>query len=198
MKGKKILFLIIMFTFALSIIPVDAKKTLSDSSADLIKTYEINPDKHIYGIPFGTPENEIKKILGEPNGFLQFSKNHKGIMFGRQHVFLFRDGRLSGVRISGGPIIDFILSKKITPNFKLDNARWLLSNGIAFGSDFKKVEKKFKGSLLKSGYNYYYMTNDAIVWLFFSYVIDNKNKDQAYQLQGIMIERDYNSKPIVE
>src|ERR1044072_1481143 len=72
----------------------------------------IDPDLHIYGIPFGTSEDEFISRFGKPTAYLRLSANESGMVYGKKHCFLFTNSRLSGVYVSYA-IIDHKLMESI-------------------------------------------------------------------------------------
>src|SRR3954451_6862470 len=59
----------------------------------------IDPDSSIYGIPFGTTEDQFITQFGRPTGYLRLAAGMTGMIYGKTHCFLFAGGQLAGVRI---------------------------------------------------------------------------------------------------
>jgi len=76
-----------------------------------LKTNKIDPDKYVYGIPWGLSEDQFIIKWGDPIGYVRFNMQETGMIYGIRHMFLFLDNKLSGVRITHG-ILDWQLSKK--------------------------------------------------------------------------------------
>ena len=111
------------------------------------------------------------------------------MLYGATHLFLFRDGKLSGIRISD-PILDWIISRNLEPCEAFKGRKWKLKNGIQNETTQTKV-KKLLGSSLQTNdyYQTYYMTDKAKVQLFFCHYTSEGEGDDAHKVGGILIEQ---------
>ena len=187
MKKLIILFMIFIFgsqfTFA-----DDLRSKVAGSNMSGLKTNKIDPDKHVYGIPWGISEDEFIKVWGDPIGYVRFNIQETGMVYGSRHIFLFNDNKLSGVRITNG-ILDWQLSKKLMPNPIFDAIQWQLNNGIKEETDLSKVKEILGSSLSNERYEKYYETDRAKVTLNFSHYTNAGDNDEAFKVHAIMIEK---------
>lgn len=105
-----------------------------------LKTNIVDPDNHVYGIPWGTSEDEFIKDWGEPIGYVRFNMQDTGKIYGSRHMFIFHENKLSGIRITHG-VLDWQLSKKLLPNPLFDAIQWELNNGIKEETNLTRVKK---------------------------------------------------------
>ena len=75
---------------------------------------EIDPDAHVYGVPYGTTEEEFIAQHGSPVAYVRLTASESAMCYGKRTAFLFTAGRLSGVRITHS-IIDHKLADAIRP-----------------------------------------------------------------------------------
>lgn len=166
----------------------DIRAKVTNSSISGLQTNVINPDKHVYGIPWGSSEDEFIAKWGNPDGYVRFNAQETGMIYGKQHMFLFFNKKLSGLRLTDN-ILDWQLSKKLLPNPIFDGVQWTLDNGIEKETDLAKVKKILGNTLTNERYERYYETERAKVTLNFSHYTDAGDNDTAYKVYGIMLER---------
>ena len=152
-----------------------------------LKTNKIDPDKYVYGIPWGLSEDQFIIKWGDPIGYVRFNMQETGMIYGIRHMFLFLDNKLSGVRITHG-ILDWQLSKKLLPNPIFDSIKWQLNNGMKEETDLSKVKKILGNSFSNDRYEKYYETERAKVTLNFSHYTDAGDNDEAFKVHAVMIE----------
>jgi hypothetical protein len=163
-------------------------RSIVEGSSDTRLVKIIDPDKSIFGIPFGTLEDEFIKKYGKPTGYIVINATDTGMLYGKSHFFFFENKKLSGVKISHN-IIDWVISQEILANTPFDRVRWKLDNGIKEGMNRAEV-KNILGDKLKldsRGYQNYYMSEKAKVDLDFSHMVDSGDNDEAYHLFGITV-----------
>lgn len=151
---------------------------------------EIIPDKSIFGVPYGTSEDEFIEKFGKPIGYIQISQSKTGMIYGKKYLFLFTDTQLSGIRISHN-IIDWQISNQIVGNSPFDNYQWKLDNNLKKEMSLTDV-KKILGSRLETGrhgYKKLYKTTESTVTLNFSHYPDAGDSDDSYKLHGILIQK---------
>jgi hypothetical protein len=151
-------------------------------------TTRIDPDKSIYGIPFGTTEDKFIAAHGKPMGYLRLSAAETAMLYGKTHAFIFDSGKLAGVRISDN-ILDWKLSSSQVESGPFDGIGWKLSNGIEKEMSLKDVKKILGDKLSKKEFHeHYYLTDRARVELDFSHYVDRGENDEAYRLFGIFVK----------
>jgi hypothetical protein len=162
----------------------------------------IDPDAGIYGVPFGTSEDDFIAKEGKPIGYIRLSPQSTAMIYGKSQAFLFTEGKLVGVRIT-----DSILDWKLSRNMDDQNLqrisgtspvgpcdinsapRWRLSNGITNGMDLTAVKKILGSKLSGDEYNRYYDTKTARVELDFARYTDEGDSERAYKVNGILIRK---------
>ncbi len=125
---------------------------------------EIDPDKHIYGIPLGTGEDEFTAAHGKPAGYVRLRGRDTLLLYGKTHAFLFRAGQLAGVRITHS-ILDWTLSEQIPGDSPFDRLQWELSNGITDEMELKKVKNLTDNKLSEDDHRPFYETERSRVTL---------------------------------
>ncbi len=160
-----------------------------DSDSAPFKSVVIDPDQDVYGIPWGTTETTFTNRVGSPSGYFRLRQGRTAMMYGRDHLFTFTDGKLSGLRISGD-LVDTELKKELPPNEVFDDLKWRLVNGILPEMSLPDI-KKIVGESLRKGDNqwYSYRTQHARVELQFNRWGNKGTGDDAYWLRNIVIER---------
>jgi hypothetical protein len=164
----------------------------SDRDIDIIV-----PDQSIYGITYGSSEEEFIQRFGKPDGYLQLRNRRSGMLFGESHIFIFTDGRLSGVRISNS-VVDWKLARQLQTNPSFENRPWRLDNGIKDEMLLHEV-KKILGERLKENDHcsgYYFREGKTTVTLdisrHYGTLSGPPSKEDSYteRLNGIFLERD--------
>ena len=179
------LLLILVTTIACA---SDIRSKTKNTNVSGIKTNKIDPDMHVYGIPWECSEDEFIKYWGNPDGYVRFNAQETGMIYGKQHIFFFLNKKLSGLKITHS-ILDWQVSRKQLPNPIFDLIQWELTNGIKEETDLSKVKKILGSSLTEERYVKYFETNSAKVTLNFSHYTDAGDDDAAYKVHAIMIER---------
>ena len=166
----------------------DIRKKVTNENISGLKTNKIDPDKYVYGIPWEITEDDFIKNWGAPDGYFRFNAQETGMIYGKRHMFLFFNNKLSGLKITDH-ILDWQIAKKILPNPIFDGIQWELTNGIREETDLSRVKKILGSSLTDEMYERFYETKSAKVILNFSHYTDAGDKDEAYRVYGIMIDR---------
>jgi hypothetical protein len=163
------------------------------SSLPSANTNIIDPDKHIFGTPFGTTEDEFIKKYGKPTGYIQLADGITAMLYGTKVLIFFKDHNLSGIRI-GYDIFDTEISKEIfsSTSTPFDNIKWELNNGIKERMGLIEVKNILGDKLLTINENFkkYYNTQNSCIEMSFSYSsnLGKRNEDKAYRLFSITIK----------
>jgi hypothetical protein len=192
MHSMKTLFAVLLALFttiAFSADDIRSKVTAGTGVAKL-RSLEIDPDVSIYGIPFGTPEDDFIKAIGSPPaGYLRLNGAETAMIYGRAHAFLFENGRLVGLRISS-QILDWNLAKELQAWGSYDMMGWELSNGISQQMNLKQVKNLLGAKLMSNEFDrYYYTTVKARVELNFAHYANEPDTDLAHKLHGIYVRQ---------
>jgi len=183
---------ITLFTFLVLIASAtfgadDVRSKVTQGEKEIQLTTRIDPDKSIYGIPFGTTEDKFIAEHGKPIGYLRLGGAETAMLYGKAHAFIFEGGKLVGVRISYN-ILDWKLSSKLSDSSSFSSIGWQLSNGIEAKMSLKDV-RRILGDRLSTVefHQHYYLTEKARVELDFSHRTDKGNDDDAYSVYGIFV-----------
>lgn len=149
---------------------------------------EIDPDTHIFGIPFDTTEDEFIKKYGKPLGYFSLNSKETVMIYGRKYAFIFNETKLSGILISSS-IIDWRLASAVTHLTPFDQISWKLSNGIREETSLVEVKKIVGDSLSKESYQYTFKTKNSSVELQFSRMTSEGENDSAYKVYGVLIQK---------
>ena len=188
MKKSNILIVILILLNCPAIYADDFRQKVAERKPVKIETNIIDPDEHIYGIPWGTSEDDFIDKMGNPTGYIQLSSLETGMIYGKRHMFFFKGNRLSGVRISD-IIWDYSIISKMSGGSKLDNIKWQLVNGIEKGAANLKTLEKILGQKIGSAFpEVNYRTENARVTLRLSNITSLRTTEQDHKVTGVMIE----------
>ncbi len=176
--------------------PSDIRSIVVDPSEKDIDI--IVPDESIYGIAYGVSEDEFIERFGKPDGYIQLRNRKSGMLYGRDHIFIFTEGRLSGLRIDSS-VIDWRLANQLQTNPWFNARKWRLDNGIKNEMSLDEV-KDILGDNLKTqhhGSGYYYRVGKTTVHLNISMHYDRPlsgppTTEQTYteRINGLFLEQD--------
>jgi membrane-associated protease RseP (regulator of RpoE activity) len=185
----KTITVVTLLTFVSSVFGADDIRSKVTDSNDAKKlTRQIDPDKSIYGIPFGTTEDEFIARNGKPTGYVRLSGAETAMIYGKSHAFIFEGGSLVGIRITHS-IVDWKLSNAYAPS-PFDGINWQLANGIESEMSLTQVRKILGDKLSTKRYpQYYYMTEKAQVELDFSRYTSAGEGDDAHRVYGILVKQ---------
>ena len=185
----KTITVVTLLTFVSSVFGADDIRSKVTDSNDAKKlTRQIDPDKSIYGIPFGTTEDEFIARNGKPIGYVRLSGAETAMIYGKSHAFIFEGGSLVGIRITRS-IVDWKLSNASAPS-PFDGINWQLANGIESEMSLTQVRKILGDKLSTKRYRqYYYMTEKAQVELDFSHYTSEGEGDDAHRVYGILVKQ---------
>jgi len=185
----KTITVVTLLTFVSSVFGADDIRSKVTDSNDAKKlTRQIDPDKSIYGIPFGTTEDEFIARNGKPTGYVRLSGAETAMIYGKLHAFIFEGGSLVGIRITHS-IVDWKLSNASAPS-PFDGINWQLANGIESEMSLTQVRKILGDKLSTKRYpQYYYMTEKAQVELDFSHYTSEGEGDDAHRVYGILVKQ---------
>lgn len=178
MRAFVLLLLLGVATFAEDI----RQKVATPTTTLLSET--IDPENAIYGIPFGTTEDQFIAQFGSPWVYLRLSATETGMVYGRTHCFLFRNGVMSGLRISHG-VVDWKLAKAITAASVFDQVRWRLSNGISKEMSLPEVKQILGDSLRSEHYERSFTTGKRRVEI--DFMFQEMEKEETQKVCGLLI-----------
>jgi len=179
--------LVLTVAVSLDVGAQDVRSKVGPSSETSL-TNIIDPDRSIYGAPWGLSEDEFIKTFGSPIGYIRLNGAETAMLYGRNHAFIFTSSKLSGVRISS-MVFDWKLSQALLTLTPLDGIRWQLSNGIRREMNLAEVKKILGESLKTDRYQRYFNSDKARIEIDFSHYTNEGEKDEAYRLSGIYIRQ---------
>ncbi|HXF39179.1 MAG TPA: energy transducer TonB [Blastocatellia bacterium] len=148
----------------------------------------IDPDKSIYGVQWGSSEDEFIARFGNPTGYIRLNASDTVMLYGKSHAFIFTASKLSGVRINM-TVLDWRLSQSIPALTPFDGAGWQLSNGIRREMNLAEVKKILGESLKTERIQRYFNTEKARVEMDFAHYTMEGETDDSYKLHGIYIRQ---------
>ena len=98
----------------------------------------IDPDRSVYGLSFGSSEKDLISTFGEPTGVIVLNETRKAYLYGRSHLFVFRNGKLRELFVQRN-ILDWDVSKRMDEHPFFDRGLWILEPGIENNMDFNAV-----------------------------------------------------------
>jgi TonB family protein len=154
------------------------------SSPDLI-----DPDRSVYGMEWGSSEDEFIKKFGYPTGYIRLNSSDTVMLYGKEHAFIFTAAKLSGVRITR-TVLDWKLSQDRLTQPPFDGMRWQLSNGIRQEMTLAEVKKILGDSLMTDRYQQrYFNTDKSHIELDFAHSSREGENDEAYRIHGLYIRQ---------
>lgn len=165
----------------------DIRSKITEAGEEKQITGRIDPDKSVYGIPFGTTEDEFTRKHGKPIGYVRLSGDSTAMIFGKSHAFVFEGAKLAGLRISHS-ILDWKLAD-MSASGPFDRINWQLSNGIENGMSLVEVKKILGDKLSQKLFSYSYRTEKARVELDFSHYTSEGDGDEAHKVHGILVRQ---------
>lgn len=148
----------------------------------------IDPDKSVYGVQWGSTEDEFIAKFGNPSGYINLNASETVMLYGKSHAFIFTASKLSGLRISM-TVLDWRLSQSIPTLTPFDGIGWQLSNGIRGEMNLAEVKKILGESLKTERSQWYFNTEKARVEMDFAHYPMEGEKDDSYKLHGIYIRQ---------
>ena len=145
----------------------------------------IDPDGHIYGLPFGALESELVATFGEPMGVIVISDNRKGYLYGRSHMFVLHNGKLRELIIREN-ILDWQVAEQIAGHPFFDGGRWTLQPGIESGMDFASVATTLGAPHVDPDYRHAFDGESSQTELLFSSQRDSTGV-MSFELYGVSV-----------
>jgi TonB family protein len=168
----------------------DVRSKVGPTGATSI-TNIIDPDKSIYGVQWGSSEDEFITRFGNPTGYIRLNGSDTAMEYGKSHAFIFTASKLSGLRICMS-VLDWKLSQSILTITPFDGIRWQLSNGISRDMNLAEV-RKIVGDRLRDErpgrYQLYFNSDNARIELEFSRITNEGDRDESYKVYGIYIRQ---------
>jgi len=109
------------------------------SASDALYSHDSNIDLEkqlFFGFQFGVSENDIIKTIGNPSAIYEVN-DLRNLYYGRDVVFIFKKGKLSGV-IAGRYLIPYNVDR-IDDSFQALSPRWTIGK-LKYGDKKKLVE----------------------------------------------------------
>lgn len=187
---RKCSLLILLACWPILVPAQDIRAKVAPPASSAASNEPIDPDTHIFRIPFGTTEDQFIAQYGQPIGYLHFDRSSSGMIYGRSACFLFTNAQLSGVRLTDN-IVDWKLADSYADNsaFKQAAQHWQLSNGVSCGMSLTDVRRILNEQLQGGKFDCSFDTALARVRLEFSHRPDQGEGDNAYKLRGLLIRR---------
>ena len=173
---------------------VTYKKEIDSNLKKLeLDTNLIDPDEHIYDIPFETKEEKFIEMFGEPTGYFRFSNTATAVLYGQTHLFFFYRHRLSGVRIGNPVILDLYVTNNLPTHMTFNKIGWSFDNGINENSNLQDIVDaygdKLQGEIGTEGYTAFYKTHSTMVKFIFRRNPTANGETEAYIIDKLEIER---------
>lgn len=164
----------------------DIRDFVKSNRSPEVEVFEIDPDKQIFGIPYGTSEDDVLKKLGKADGYFRINKNTTAILYGGYCSLIFRNDSLDGVKVGHGQI-DWRLMIEMPEGVTFRFNNWMLKNGIKAGMTLKEAGKK--ADIKDSKYGKRFETEKAVIEIEVGVMSGSKDKDEATIISGLYIRR---------
>ena len=145
----------------------------------------IDPDGDVYGLPFGSEEKDIVAAFGEPTGVVVLTETRKGYLYGKSHLFVYRNGKLRELFIRD-EILDWDVSKQMEDHSFFDSGQWVLGPGIKRSMKFDEVMDALERPQASPDYRYSIDGERSATKLRFSRH-SGASGGESYVLHGIAI-----------
>lgn len=149
---------------------------------------EIEPSEHIFGIKYGTTENEFIAKFGNPDGYVRINADTTAMIYGKRMAFIFQSEKLDGVRIKYS-ILDYQLSEEMLTSSLFEKIKWELTNGIKKNTSLPKVKEILGDSLINENRRWKYETDVATVTLSFARFPGEGESEFARKVSDITIRK---------
>ncbi len=149
----------------------------------------IDPNASVYGVPFGSREQLLIEKFGSPTGIIYLDKSIKAAIYGKRHLFLIYNEKLSGVVI-GNEKPSIFYPDYYKGNDTFDNIKTIIKPGIWLGMSSLEAFILLKDKMeIKYGSQkiFTYETEKAICTLHFAATRLVENNKELY-LVKIRIE----------
>ena len=154
-----------------------------DSSQD--RKMSIDPDASVYGVKFGSTENEVMAEFGQPQGIIFLNDTMRAFLYGQSHLFIFRKGKLGELMVNKhGLLRDLRRYMETHPFF--DSGRWMIEPGLRFRMKFTEVRRMLNKPGAKPGLKYTFHGERSSTTLLFSRKL-GRSDAEAYRLYGFSI-----------
>ena len=78
-----------LFLYTHSAIADDIRSKVAGSDIPGMRINQIDPDNHVYGIPWSSSEDVFVKTWGAPTGYIRFNSQETAMIYGKRHMFIF-------------------------------------------------------------------------------------------------------------
>ena len=129
-----------------------------------VKDRMIDPKSGIYGLPFGSTEEETVQRFGKPVSIIELSEGHRAYLYGKAHLLVFKKGHFFKVIVSEYHIAPQ-LHKMMDADLWFDSDSWKLTPGIKRGMSVDTVSKLLKKDIPHGVYSWSYTDGDAQIEL---------------------------------
>ncbi|MCZ6803952.1 MAG: hypothetical protein O7D86_08480 [Proteobacteria bacterium] len=104
------------------------------------RTKIIEPDVSVYGLKFGSTEEEIINEFGKPNGVISANWRVKILLYGKRHWFYLIEGKFQEI-VYSLETYNSELDKSIKLHPFFDDTPWVLEpHGITLETSYKEIE----------------------------------------------------------
>src|SRR5206468_8539530 len=97
-RMKALRSLTLLASLAFPLLAADSPANSKDAKSGFTNIIDVATG--IYGTAFGTSEEKFITMHGEPTGRLRLSAQDSALIYGKDHAFLFQNGKLLGVRVT--------------------------------------------------------------------------------------------------
>lgn len=192
MKSHPLLLLIFLCTIS-AVCSQDIRDKVAKTRDEKKPKLVIVPNKSIFGIDLGTPEEEVFKKLGKPEAYVVLAPSATAAIYKNSIAYLFKDDKLSGVYLNHSIIDGTLVGAFSTDQETYRDIGWKLPNGIREDISLAKI-RKILGDKLEDDPAPYrkhhksYLDGGQVIHLYFSHYVDQGDDDSAYTLYSILIK----------
>ena len=152
------------------------------------KPREIDPDQQVYGLKFGSTEEEMVAAFGRPTGVVRIDPQHVALLYGRRHAFVLLNGSFTELQISAQPVFAGELGSRMEGHPFFDSVSWSLQpGGVLPGMEFTETAKKLGAKFGPPGPRATFLSKSAQVELGFERVRDAKGAPSPFSLATVWI-----------
>lgn len=104
----------------------------------------IDPNAAVYGLPFGSSEEQTRATFGAPRGVILLNEGYKLYLYGKSHFFVFRRGKFIELNVDRHAAYQFDGAGRMERHPFFDGDRWEIIPGLRIGMTFDQVRKVLK------------------------------------------------------
>ena len=147
----------------------------------------------VYGVPFGTKEDEVIQKFGKPAGYIRLDAHRTALLYGQSHLLLCYDGEFDAILIDRN-VLNWEVSHWLTDQLPFTFEGWHLSDGVKSGMNLKAVKEIVHEEPAAHTQQVTFSTPQCRVKLGFTHWIDRGAGDETYAVNSLLMAHQHDGK----